>query len=238
MGLRRPERKAAPASVRAGFFAVVPQLSGLSIVYVLAGCAWLALPSAFADEATVYQCKDKNGTVIFSGTPCGADAKTRVIDAPNAGTGGDNKGIKALANQYDERRAEESKQAAKTARAEAAARAAEAKAAANRPKSSSPPVLIESPYGGYPAPGYYPGSGSLGTSWGVSGGSGGWSIGAGSYPPSYVPDYGQPYSNPRSNPRPHPAPAVPYVYQNPGISGQFPGGAPGSTGSNWKPEKR
>jgi hypothetical protein len=207
------------------------QLSGLTVVSVLAGGLWLAISAARADEATVYQCKDKNGTVIFSGTPCGADAKERVIDAPNAGTGGDKQGINSLANQYDKRRAEEAKEAAKTARAEAAARAAEARAEANRPKSSSNPVLIESPYGGYPAPGYYPGSGSVGTAWSVNAGSGGWSIGAGSYPPPYPPGYFPVYP-------PNPPPAVPYVYQNPGISGQFPGGAPGSSGSNWKPAKR
>ncbi|MGC8698118.1 MAG: DUF4124 domain-containing protein [Halothiobacillus sp.] len=198
--------------------------------------AWVLVlyaPNALADEATVYQCKDKNGTVIFSGTPCGSDAKTRVIEAPNAGTGSDRQGINELANQYDKRRAAEAKEAAQTARAEAAARAAEARAEANRPKSSLSPVLIESPYGGYPVPGYYPGSGSAGMSWQVNGGSGGWSIGAGSTPPPYPPAY------PPSGGHHHPSPPpVPYVYKDPGISGQFPGGAPGQTGSNWQPAKR
>ena len=216
------------------------QLSGLSVVPWLVGGLWLVTSAARADEATVYQCKDKNGTVIFSGSPCGADAKERVIDAPNAGTGGDKQGINSLANQYDKRRAEEAKEAAKTARAEAAARAAEARAEAraeaNRPKSSSPPVLIESPYGGYPTPGYYPGNGSIGTSWSVNAGSGGWSIGAGSYPPPYPPAY--PPQGGHHRPHPPAPPPVPYVYKDPGISGQFPGGAPGSSGSNWQPQKR
>ena len=210
------------------------QLSGLSVVPWLVGGLWLVTSAARADEATVYQCKDKNGTVIFSGSPCGADAKERVIDAPNAGTGGDNQGIKSLANQYDKRRTEEAKEAAKTARAEAArARAAR-----------SNPVIIESPYGGYPAPGYspgyypgyYPGNGSLGTSWSVNAGSGGWSLGAGSYPPPYPPAY--PPQGGHHRPHPPAPPPVPYVYKDPGISGQFPGGAPGSSGSNWQPQKR
>lgn len=199
-----------------------------SVTGVFTGGLWLAASAAsvaWADEALVYQCKDKNGTMVFSGTPCGADAKTRVIDAPNAGTGGDKHGINDLAKQYDQRRAQAAKEAAQTARAEAAARVAEA----NRPKPQ-PPIIIENPYGGA-----YAGSGSYGTSWGVSGGSGGWSIGAGSYPP-YYPSSNYPSSNGHHHPKP--PPAVPYVYQNPGISGQFPGGAPGSTGSNWKPEKR
>lgn len=187
------------------------------------------LPSVlWADETTVYQCKDKNGTVVFSGTPCGSDAKERVITAPNAGTGADTKGIKDLADQYDQRRAQEQKNAAKIAAAEAAARA---RAEAERPAPAGEQAIT-----GYPVPGYYPGyypgysSGGSGVSWWLNGSGDGWSAGVGSRPP--YPDY--PYHDrpPRSHPAP---PPVPYVYKDPGISGQFPGGAPGSTGSNFQP---
>ncbi|MHB8921182.1 MAG: DUF4124 domain-containing protein [Halothiobacillus sp.] len=187
---------------------------GLSRLAGVCLCVGVFSRVVLAEAATVYQCKDKNGLVIFSGSPCGADAKTRVIDAPNAGTGGDNQGINSLAKQYDQRREREAKEAAKTARAQVAAQAAEAA----RPKYFQPPLILDNTYGGYPVPGYYPGSGSMGTSWWVNGGTGGWSIGAGSYP--------LPYQH-------NPAPPEPYVYKDPGISGQFPGGAPGSTGSNF-----
>lgn len=198
---------------------------------ILSALIALAIPLASsAEDATVYQCKDKNGTVVFSGTPCGAHAKERVISAPNAGTGADTKGIQALANQYDQRQAQERKEAAKIAAAEAAARA---KAQTERPLPSKEPEII-----GYPVPGYYPGyypgyPQSNGVSWGLSFTGDGWSAGVGSRP--HYPDY--PYHHrPRPRPNPQPPP-VPYVYKNPGISGQFPGGAPGSHGSNFQPAR-
>ncbi|WP_407276100.1 DUF4124 domain-containing protein [Halothiobacillus sp. DCM-1] len=43
------------------------------------------------------------------------------------------------------------------------------------------------------------------------------------------------YRPPHYRPHPPTPPPVQYEYKNPGISGQFPGGAPGSSGSNWKP---
>jgi hypothetical protein len=182
------------------------------------------LPMAsWAEDATVYQCKDKNGTVIFSGTPCGADAKERVISAPNAGTGADTEGIKELANQYDVRRAQEAKNAA-----EVAAAAARAKAESGHPPSAEEPDII-----GYPAPSYAPGyysgysSGGSGVSWWLNGSGDGWSVGVGSPPPHF--------GHPHHHRRPPMPPPVPYTYKDPGISGQFPGGAPGSTGSNFQP---
>ena len=179
--------------------------------------------TSWAEDATVYQCKDKNGTVIFSGTPCGSDAKERVISAPNAGTGADTKGIKELANQYDQRRAQEQDNAARIAAAEAAARA---KAEAEQPAPADEPDII-----GYPLPSYYPGYyPRSGVSWWLKGSGDGWSAGVGSRP--HYPDY--PYHDRPSRPHPTPPP-VPYVYKDPGISGQFPGGAPGSTGSNFQP---
>ncbi|MGD9498962.1 DUF4124 domain-containing protein [Halothiobacillus sp.] len=185
---------------------------------IVAGMMAVLLPmSSWAEDATVYQCKDKNGTVIFSGTPCGSDAKERVISAPNAGTGADTKGIKELANQYDQRQAQEREEAAKIAAARAAARA---KAQADQPVPTDELDII-----GYPLPGYYPGYyPRSGVSWWLKGRGDGWSAGVGSRHDHYRP--------PRSYPTP---PPVPYVYKDPGISGQFPGGAPGSSGSNFQP---
>jgi hypothetical protein len=184
----------------------------------LAGATAVLLPSAsWAEDATVYQCKDKNGTVIFSSTPCGSDAKERVISAPDAGTGGDTKGIKELANQYDQRRAQEQANAARIAAAEAAARA---KAEAEQPPPTEAPDII-----GYPVPSYYPGYyPRSGVSWWLKGSGDGWSAGVGSRPG--YPDHDHYDRPPRS-----------YIYKDPGISGQFPGGAPGSTGSNFQPVK-
>jgi len=194
------------------------------------------LPAAsWAEDATVYQCKDKNGTVVFSGTPCGADAKERVVSAPNAGTGADTKGIAELADQYDKRQAQDKRDAAKIAAAAAAARA-KAQADARDDRAGVPYTS------GYPASGYYPDyapgygsgyySGAPAVNWWVNGSGDGWSGGVGSAPP--YPGHSH-HDRPH---RPHPAPPpVPYVYKNPGISGQFPGGAPGSSGSNFKPVK-
>lgn len=190
---------------------------------IVAGVMVLFSPmTSWAEEATVYQCKDKNGTVIFSGTPCGKDAKERVISAPDAGTGADTKGIDALAKQYDQRRAQAQENAAKIAAAEAAARA---RAEAGQTYPADSPGVI-----GYPLPGYYPGyvPGNA-VSWGLNVTGNGWSAGVGSWPP--YPEHPHHHRPPRSRP----APPVPYVYKNPGISGQFPGGAPGSTGSNFQP---
>jgi hypothetical protein len=175
------------------------------------------VPVVWADQATIYQCKDKNGAVIFSGTPCGPNAKARVIDAPNAGTGGTSarQGIDELAKQYDKRQEQASKNAAEVARAEAEARAAEQARAAQQ--TVPPPPLIENgyAYGGYPLPGGYygPGSAQFG---GSINSRGEWSIG------------GRVGGYERDRRRPHLHSPSPYKPpESPGISGRFPGGLPG-----------
>lgn len=178
---------------------------------------------AHAEQATIYQCKDKNGTVIFSGTPCSPDAQPRVIEAPNAGTGGASarQGIDDLAKQYDARQAQARKEAAETARAEREARAAEA---AQADRASPPPVIQNdyyygSGYGGYPFPGGYPGvaRGGLG---GSIDSRGQWSVGG------YWGDGFPRGAHDRDHDRRSPAP--PYrPPESPGISGRFPGGIPG-----------
>jgi hypothetical protein len=193
-----------------------------TLIVAIAMAPFLTMTS-WAEDATVYQCKDKNGTVIFSGTPCGSDARERVISAPNAGTGADTKGIKELASQYDQRQAQERKEAAKIAAARAAA---QARAQAERSLPSNEPEII-----GYPVPGYYPGYiPNNEVSWGLNVTGDGWSAGVGTRP--HYP--GHLHHDRPSRPHPNPPP-VPYVYKNPGISGQFPGGAPGSNGSNFQP---
>ena len=178
-------------------------MNGSKIRYVLGAGAVLALGMAAAhgvqaEQATVYQCKDKNGVTEFSGTPCQNNPQEKVIEAPNPGTGSDKQGINSLAKQYDKRQAEDRK---------AAAKAAERKAKQSEHSEHKPVIenkIIENspyydpyarPYGGYHGGGYRP---------------------------------------PHYRPQPSPPP-VQYEYKNPGISGQFPGGAPGSSGSNWKP---
>lgn len=182
------------------------------------------VPVVWADQATVYQCKDKNGAVIFSGTPCGPNAKARVIDAPNAGTGGTSarQGIDELAKQYDKRQEQASKNAAAVARADAEARAAEQARAAQQAAPSPPSIVNGYIYGGYPLPGGYGYSGSGGAQFGGSINSRGqWSIGGS------VGDHDRgAYRDRRDYPRPPPPP--PYKPpESPGISGKFPGGIPG-----------
>lgn len=164
------------------------QAWGLGIVLGMASMA------GQAEQATVYQCKDKNGVTEFSGTPCKNNPQEKVIEAPNPGTGSDKQGINSLAKQYDQRQAEDRKAAAKAA-----------ERAAKQPKHSEHKTVIENkvietspyydPYGNR-----YPG-----------------------------------YRPPHYRPQPPAPPVQQYEYKNPGISGQFPGGAPGSSGTNWKP---
>ena len=80
----------------------------------LAGAAAFLLLTLFgpplqADQATVYQCKQPDGTVVFSGKPCGPDAKQLTIEAPSAGSGGEEamQGIRDMARQYDARMAQQ-----------------------------------------------------------------------------------------------------------------------------------
>lgn len=156
-----------------------------------AGCG--IVTAAHAEQATVYQCKDKNGVTVFSGTPCGVNAEERVIEAPNAGTGSDQQGIKSLAKQYDKRQEQDRKAAEKAA--ERAARQSSAQHIEQKTVIENNRVIDGSPYYD-PYPGYRP---------------------------------------PHHYPRPPAPPVQQYEYKNPGISGQFPGGAPGSSGTNWKP---
>jgi len=71
--------------------------------------------AVLADKATVYQCTQPDGTVVFSGKPCGPDAKKLTIDAPSAGTGSEEamKGIEEMARQYDEQQRQEREAAAR-----------------------------------------------------------------------------------------------------------------------------
>lgn len=215
-----------------------------SMVFV--GAVALFLPTvSWAENVTIYQCKGKNGTVIFSGTPCGSDAKERVIVAPNPGTGADTKGISELAHQYDRQQAQAKENAAKIAAAEAAARAKAQERSRARDQTRESILLNQPEIIGYPLTGYYPGiypgydsddyPGDDARWWlhgRVDGGGHGygWSVGVGSgFHHADRPRHARP-------PRPSPPP-IPYVYKNPGISGQFPGGAPGSTGSNFQPAR-
>ncbi len=165
-------------------------------VMVLVGACALGWPFAApqAEQATVYQCQDKNGVTVFSGTPCGSNAQEKVIEAPNPGTGSDKRGIDALAKQYDKRQAADRKAAEKAA--ERAAQRESAPSVEQKTLIENNNVVSGSPYYD-PYPGYY-------------------------YPPHH-------------RPRPPAPPIQQYEYKNPGISGQFPGGAPGSSGSNWQP---
>lgn len=182
-------------------------------------------PVVWADQTTVYQCKDKNGAVIFSGTPCGPDAKARVIEAPSAGTGGAaaRQGIDELAKQYDKRQEQASKNAAEVARADAEARAAEQARAAQQAVPSAPAIENGYIYGGYPLPGGYGYSGSGSAQFGGSINSRGqWSIGG------RVGDHDRDSSRDRGRNHLRPSPPPPYKPpESPGISGRFPGGIPG-----------
>lgn len=174
------------------------------------------LPAAWAEQATIYQCQDKKGAVVFSGTPCGPDAKARVIEAPNAGTGGAaaRQGIDALAKQYDQRQALARKEAAETARAEAQAQAAERARAA---LMSPPTIQNDYYYGGFPPPGGYWGAITSGFGGSINS-RGQWSVGG------YVGD--EPRRRHRSYD--HDRTSAPYrPPESPGISGRFPGGIPG-----------
>lgn len=183
------------------------------LVVLTLGC--LAVPLVQADQATIFQCKDKNGAVIFSGTPCGPDAKTRTIEAPSAGTGGAaaRQGIDDLAKQYDHRQAQARQEAAEAARAEAAARA-RAEAAPPPP----PPIHQEYYYGGYLPPGGYYRSESGGIGGSINS-RGEWSIRG--YAGDRDGDRGRSHRHP-------PPPTLPsQLPASPGISGRFPGGLPG-----------
>lgn len=169
------------------------------------------MPVVWAEQAMVYQCKDKSGAVIFSGTPCGPDAKALVIEAPNAGTGGAaaRQGIDDLAKQYDQRQAQARKEAADLARAEAKARAAEQARGAQVP----PAIQNAYYYGGYPIPGRYYDRGSSGFDRSI-GRKWRWSVGG------HIGD--------GDRDRPHDRSSPPYrPPESPGISGRFPGGIPG-----------
>lgn len=167
---------------------------------------------ASADTATVYQCTQPDGTVVFSGEPCGPDAKRLTIDAPSAGTGSEStmKGIEQMAHEYDEQQ---------RLKAEAAARARATPPPVIEIVPQDQPVYVPSySYAPYATP-----YDRYGLGWSIHGVHKDWhfDVGTGVRPPSHdVSRHPSPGSGTATPRPPHPTPS-PVVPQSPAASGRL-----------------